>query len=134
VNSKSGFFTCAGIFLFLTIALLCLTLGLLAQFYGIDGPSKQTGSTRAAPIILALEEYKTKTGAYPADLKELVPTHIPSIPRPAWRWPYAYEYETRENGNEFVLLFMLVKNMDGDYCGYNSQIKEWQCADSMRPY
>ena len=134
MKPKNRLFTCGGVFLLLTVSFLCLTLGLLAQFYGLDGPSKQNGETKAAPILSALEEYKNKTGTYPANLSGLVPTYLPSIPRPAWRWPYTYEYEIREGGKEFVLLFLQGRNMDGDYCGYSSQTKEWKCADSMIPY
>lgn len=134
MKSKSRLFTCGGIFLLSVVAFLCLTLGLLAQFYGLDGPSRQNGESRAAPILSALQEYKNETGIYPADLTELVPTYLPSIPKPAWRWPYTYEYKIREGGKEFVLQFMLGRNMDGDYCGYSSQTNEWKCADSMPPY
>ena len=134
MKSKSRLLTCGGIFLALTAALLCLTFGLLAQFYGIDGPSAQAGELRAASIISALEKYKNDTGSYPVSLSVLSPNYLTAIPRPAWRWPYAYEYEHRENGAENVLLFMQGRNMDGDYCGYSSQTEKWLCADSMRPY
>lgn len=131
--SKTRWISCGGIFFLAALSLLCLTLGLFAQFYGIDGPSISEGETRAAPILTALDEYKKDNGSYPATLDLLSPLYLSSIPRPAWRWPYAYEYKLLEN-NEFVLLFMQGRNMDGDYCGYNSQKKLWLCADSMSPY
>lgn len=134
MKSNNKLFTCGGISLLLTITLLCLTFSLFAQFYGLDGPSHQSGQIRAIPIISALDEYKNNTGKYPTDLSILIPTYLPSTPRPAWRWPYVYEYEARENGDGFILLFAVGRNMDGDYCGYSSQTKKWECADSTRPY
>jgi len=131
---KSRLFTCSGFFLLLTFTLLCLTFSLFAQFYGLDGPSSQSGEDRAGPILIALEEYKDDAGTYPVGLNELTPAHLSAIPRPAWRWPYMYSYESRENGQEFVLFFELGRTMDGDICGYSSQAMKWRCADSMQPY
>lgn len=123
---------CGGFFLLAITAFLCLTFGLFAQFYGIDGPSALDGETRAAPIISALDEYKKDNGSYPTELDLLSPSYLSFVPRPSWRWPYAYEYELRKD--EFILSFMQGRNLDGDYCGYSSQAKEWRCTDSMRPY
>ena len=131
ISPKRGL-SCGGIFILALTSFLCLTFGLFAQFYGIDGPSAQDGEIRAAPILSALDEYKKDNGSYPAELDLLSPSYLSSIPRPAWRWPYAYEYELRKD--EFILSFMQGRNLDGDYCGYSSQAKEWRCADSMRPY
>ena len=110
MTSKTKWISCGGIFLFTAISFLCLTFGLFAQFYGIDGPSIFEGETRAALILTALDEYKKDNGSYPATLDMLSPLYLSSIPRPAWRWPYAYEYELLEN-DEFVLLFMQGRNM-----------------------
>ncbi|MCG3212653.1 MAG: hypothetical protein FOGNACKC_06328 [Anaerolineae bacterium] len=102
-------------------------LALLGQFYGIDGPTVEAGQKQANKLLVALEQYKHDTGSYPSDLNLLVPTYLPALPRPAWRWPY--EYELRAGGEEFVISFRVGRNMDGDYCEYNSQTKAWRCTD-----
>ncbi len=102
---------------------------MLAQFYGIDGPTVQEGQERADKLLIALEQYKHDTGNYPSDLDLLVPTYLPTIPRPAWRW--SYEYERQSDGEKFVISFMVGKNIDGDYCEYSSLAQTWQCTDSI---
>ena len=112
---------CGGFFLLAITAFLCLTFGLFAQFYGIDGPSALDGETRAAPIISALDEYKKDNGSYPTELDLLSPSYLSFVPRPSWRWPYAYEYELRKD--EFIL--SLLQICDDWNC--SEFISIWMC-------
>lgn len=104
-------------------------MALLALFYGIDGPTVQEGQARADKLLIALEQYRHDTGRYPSELNLLVPSYLPALPQPAWRW--SYEYELRAEGEEFTISFEVGRNMDGDYCEYSSQTQVWQCTDSI---
>ena len=112
---------------------LCLFFGcalvVLAQFYRIDGPTIEAGQTRAQPLLAALEQYKTDTGAYPPDLQSLIPVYLSEIPRPAPRWEYTYEVQG--NGDGFILSFEAGRNFDGDYCEYYSASQTWRCSDTI---
>lgn len=113
-----------GICIFCGCALL-----VVAQLYGIDGPTVQEGQTRAELLLTALEQYKTDTGSYPPDLQTLIPTYLPEIPRPAPRWEYTYALEG--SGSEFVLSFEVGRNFGGDYCMFGSEAKLWTCSDAI---
>ena len=115
----------------LVIVVLLGCLGLHIEFYAIDGPTFEQGQERASNLLIALEEYTQIEGRYPADLERLIPDHLSTIPRPAWR--YGYYYEPCSKGTSYILYFRLVGSAD-DWCGYSSKAREWACADSLPPY
>jgi hypothetical protein len=110
---------------------LCLLLVgglvLLAQFYGIAGPTAAEGQAKAGPLVAALEQYRQDTGHYPAEPAQLTPRYLAELPQPAPRW--AYDYTTQDSGAAFTLTFSLGRNFDGDYCEYTSHSQVWRCSD-----
>ncbi len=111
----------------------CLCIGccwtLLFPIYGINGPTAQQGQDQAIDLLIALEQYKTDTGKYPSNLELLVPAYLPHIPQPAPRW--RYEYKLQAGNEEFFISFDVGRNMDGDYCEYDSKIRLWMCSDKI---
>ena len=104
---------------------------LYVAFYAVDGPSLEQGRERAGELLVALEKYKEARGRYPPAIEALVPEHLASIPRPAWR--YRYTYEACTDGTGFTLFFPQRGTSDG-WCGYSSGPGEWKCTDSLPPY
>ena len=78
----------------------------------MDGPTVQEGQERADKLLIALVQYRRDKGSYPSDLNLLVPDYLSTLPRPAWRWSYAYELQS--DGGAFVISFEVGRNMDGD--------------------
>ena len=116
------------------VAIMIVLLGcscLYVWFYNVDGPTPQKGQEQAAELMAALEEYKQQEGTYPADLSELKPDYLSTLPQPSWRTQF--EYKTFESGAEYTIHFQKGNNAD-DWCGFGSWTKEWQCADSVPPF
>ena len=63
---------------FLRIAIPALTLGLVLAN---DAVQFRIAKARAARVVTACEEFHVANGKYPRSLDELVPRHMPSIPR-----------------------------------------------------
>ena len=62
--------------------------------------SEENITTRSRPLVTALQKYKTDTGKYPADLQQLIPTYLTSIPRTGLAKNRQFIYVTKETASK----------------------------------
>lgn len=73
------------------------------------------------PVINALELYKHDQGIYPAQLKDLVPDYLKSIP----------DLTTGDEPSYYILnnnyaIYFVVS--DNQACGYDPRFQQWECG------
>lgn len=73
-------------------------LGVAAHLTG--GVHARRAERQAERIIHAAVAYERETGAFPSDLDDLVPTHLPAVPRSKYTVMYAdFMYSARESSH-----------------------------------
>ena len=130
-ESRPGLHSVLGV---LAVALLIVCAGsvyLYVTIFAVDAASFEQGQARAEGLLVALEQYRQDTGAYPRTMESLVPDYLSAMPRPARR--YEYLYKVCANGTGYILYFRLAGAND-EWCGYGTGTKEWKCTDSIPPY
>lgn len=85
----------------LRIAIPPLTLGLVLAN---DAVQLKIAKTNAARVVAACEEFHTANGKYPQTLDELVPQHLPSVPRAKYCLAFGkFWYSNREGGSPMLV-------------------------------
>lgn len=92
------------------------------------GPKAERGYDRSAPVIAALEQYRSQRGEYPASLREMVPAFLADsalrVPdRPGETYPL--EYTRLPEG--YALEFRYTGPGMND-CTYRPGVKKWDCG------
>jgi len=92
---------------YLFLVLVCVALTSSCSLFAC-GPYKcreaREGRALYAPLVTALEDFRARTGSYPATLPELVPAFIDAIPvSTVADGPTELEYAQSDNG--YVLSF-----------------------------
>ena len=49
-----------------------------------DSVQRRLAMGRAEQLVIAIREYRDEHGRYPSDLQQLVPKHLPCVPRPKY--------------------------------------------------
>ena len=86
------------------------------------GEKADRGYAVSAPIINALEQYKSEKGTYPDSLDELVPDYLTSIPTEVNDNPLAY----KKNSDSFSLSFYYL-DPGMNACTYTPE-NAWRCS------
>jgi len=86
-----------------------------------EGPKAEAGYKAAAPIIDALERYKTVHNAYPVTLDTLVPDYLPN--GTANPEDFAFDYQVK--GASYELMFRYA-GLGMNVCTYTPE-KGWYC-------
>lgn len=79
----------------------------------------------AQPIIAAAGRFHTATGSYPRSFDELVPEHLPTVPRTKMGFRGTH-FKLSSSPDRFRLWFELPTWM---LCSYNSESKRWEIDD-----
>jgi hypothetical protein len=80
-------------------------------------------------IVVALTEYRARTGAYPTELSELVPGYLDAKPAELGNFvaPFQYFYERQGDGYR-------LESIDGSLtCSHmsNDPATHWTCIDAL---
>jgi len=114
------------------IALAAAVLSIVPLLAGCTppgkGPKAERGYRRGAPVIAALERYRSAHGAYPDSLRELVPAVLPDsalrVPdREQERYPLAY----RRTPDGYELGFRY-GGPGMNSCTYTPATRKWRCG------
>ena len=93
-----------------------------------EGPLAERGYRRGAPVIAALERYRSERGAYPDSLRQLVPAFLPDS---ALRVPdrdrerYPLEYQRTADGYELGFRYA---GPGMNTCSYTPSTARWKCS------
>ena len=118
-NRKAGCLTIIALFIGAIIV-----FGIVGSI--IQGPKDNLVDTTFAPVIAALEIYKSKNGRYPDNLDLLVPAYLTSMPScPDSSKPGAAYYLDPKSGGYILgcYTFLFTKRL------YNSGTKTWESSD-----
>lgn len=88
----------------------------------IDWPESKQGIHRAAPILAAIENYRSQYGVYPPELDAL---HVTEDVRTATK-EQGLLYE-RNSPTAFGLSFRFTQGSSTPICSYWSETGKWQC-------
>jgi hypothetical protein len=84
------------------------------------------GKRNAHRIIKAVEMCKSDKGSYPAELSDLVPVYISSIPVSAYRLSYSEYHYSSKQGSHYL---MWVTMPPYGRRMYHFEVKEWTYLD-----
>jgi hypothetical protein len=87
-----------------------------------SGAKARTGMSRAAPLISAVEAYRTAHSVYPPSLEDLVPDFVGSIPHEINGHPILYE----RHGSTYDLTFSYLGPLP-THCTF-TPAKNWGCG------
>jgi hypothetical protein len=114
----------------LTFGFIVLLMFLVAECYAVmeyRDYRKKEATLSAAPLVLALEEYKKEHDASPERLQDLVPRYIKEIPRASKAIFSSWEYDYFKNGDRSYSL-SFKPSLSGTRFQFNIQTQRW---DSM---
>ncbi|MEP6571982.1 MAG: hypothetical protein ABJD11_04775 [Gemmatimonadota bacterium] len=86
------------------------------------GGKARVGMSRAAPLVNAVEAYRSAHGGYPAALEDLVPDFIGSIPHEIDGHPIIYD----RHGSTYGLTFSYMSPLP-THCTF-TPTQTWTCA------
>lgn len=119
---KSRKLGCLAVIAFFLVAIV--VFGIVGSM--IEGPKSSLVDTTFAPVIEALDKYKSTNGRYPDKLDALIPAHLSVLPScPDSTKPGAAYYVDPKSG-EYILgcyTFLFTKRL------YNSRTKRWESSD-----
>ena len=107
------------------LAGLVIVLLAVVTVLGLIRANTAIARDRAAGIIAACERYKAKHGQYPERLTDLVPDHLPQIPRANFTFTAKFHYVAYED--KHLLIFSL--RIPFGRAMYDLEEKKWKYTD-----